>query len=167
MGALGNAPRDARRPGGGAIQPELTVSRLIDAPPALVFKMWTEQEHAARWWGPQGFTAVSCRLEGRAGGTFRIAMRAPDGTVYTKRGLFHEVVPPKILVFTYAWEDANGNPGHEMRVSLRFEAEGQKTLLTLHQTGFESVTERDSHQDGWTSCLERFAGYTVSVRQGG
>ena len=163
MGAQANARRDRA----AATLPELTVSRLIDAPPALVFKMWTEQEHAARWWGPQGFTAVSCRLDGRSGGTFRIAMRAPDGTVYTKRGVYHEVVPPTLLVFAYAWEDANGNPGHDMHVTVRFTAQGQKTLLTLHQTGFESVAERDSHQDGWTSCLERFAGYTVSIRRGG
>jgi uncharacterized protein YndB with AHSA1/START domain len=160
-----SAPADARRDSAAATLPELTVSRLIDAPPALVFKLWTEQEHAARWWGPQGFTAVSCRLEGHPGGTFRIAMRAPDGTVYTKCGVYHEVVPPDFLVFTYAWEDANGVLGHDMRVTVTFAAQGQKTLLTLHQTGFESVAERDVHLDGWTSCLGRFAGYAAFNQQ--
>src|SRR5438105_2606737 len=103
---------DARREDAGATLPELTVSRLIEAPPALVFKLWTEQDHAARWWGPQGFTDVSCRLDGRPGGTFRIAMRAPDGSVHTKQGVFHEVVPPELLVFTYTWEDPDGRLGH-------------------------------------------------------
>ena len=91
-------------------------------------------------------------------------MRAPDGTEHTKRGVYHEVVPPELLVFTYAWEDANGDIGHEMRVTVTFAARGQKTLLTLHQTGFQSVVARDLHQGGWTSCLERFAGYAVSVQ---
>ncbi len=158
MGISANA-----RHGGVATLPELTVTRLIDAPPALVFKLWTEQEHAARWWGPEGFTAVSCRLDGRPGGAFRIAMRAPDGVVHTKRGVFHEVVPPQLLVFTYAWEDARGHLGHEMRVTLTFSLRGQQTLLILRQTGFESVAERDTHQVGWTSCLGRFAGYAAST----
>jgi uncharacterized protein YndB with AHSA1/START domain len=149
-----------------AAPPELTVSRLIDAPPALVFKAWTQQEHAARWWGPQGFTAVSCRLDASLGGTFRIAMRAPDGTVYTKRGVYREITEPERLVFTYAWEDANGDLGHEMRVTVTFEAQGQQTLLTLHQTGFEDVPERDSHQSGWISCLERFAEYMLTTPPG-
>jgi uncharacterized protein YndB with AHSA1/START domain len=162
-----SAPAHARRDNVAATLPELTVSRLIDAPPAFLFRLWTEQEHAARWWGPQGFTAVSCRLEGRPGGAFRIAMRAPDGTVHTKRGVFHEVVPPELLVFTYAWEDANGKLGHEMHVTVTFAAQGGKTLLTLRQTGFESMAELDSHRDGWTSCLGRFAEYKTITQQGG
>jgi uncharacterized protein YndB with AHSA1/START domain len=44
-----------------------------------------------------------------------------------------------------------------MRVTVTFEAQGERTLLTLRQTGFENVPERDSHRGGWTSCLERFA----------
>ncbi len=70
----------------GAAPIELVVSRLIDAPRALVFKAWTQQEHAARWWGPRGFTVESCRLDATQGGTYRVAMRSPDGTVRTKRG---------------------------------------------------------------------------------
>jgi uncharacterized protein YndB with AHSA1/START domain len=152
---------------GGTAPLELTVSRLIDAPRALVFKAWTQQEHAARWWGPRGFTTVSCQLDASLGGTFRIAMRGPDGTVRTKRGVYREITEPERLVFTYAWEDANGNPGHEMHITVTFEAQGQRTLLTLHQTGFEDVPERDSHHSGWTSCMERFAEYMVTTAQGG
>jgi uncharacterized protein YndB with AHSA1/START domain len=142
---------------------ELVVARLIDAPPALVFKAWTQQEHAARWWGPQGFTIVSCRLDATPGGTYRVAMRAPDGTVRTKRGVYREVIAPERVVFTYAWENADGNPGHEMHITVTFEARGEQTLLTLRQTGFEDIPERDSHRSGWTSCFERFAEYMTAT----
>jgi uncharacterized protein YndB with AHSA1/START domain len=152
-------------PSASAAQPQLVVSRLIDAPRELVFKAWTQQEHAARWWGPQGFSTVSCRMDARPGGTYRLAMRGPDGIVRTKRGVYREVATPERLVFTYAWEDANGNPGLEMRVTVTFEAQGGQTLLTLHQTGFEDISERDSHRGGWTSCLERFAGYMETMAQ--
>ncbi len=142
---------------------ELVVSRLIDAPRALVFKAWTQQEHAARWWGPQGFTIVSCRLDAAQGGTYRVAMRSPEGTARTKRGVYREIVEPERLVFTYTWEDADGNPGHEMRITVTFEAQGQQTLLTLRQTGFEDIPERDSHRSGWTGCLERFGDYMTTT----
>ena len=72
---------------------ELVVSRLVDAPPALVFKAWTRQEHAARWWGPAGFTIESCRLDATPGGAYRVAMRSPEGSARTKRGTYREVVP--------------------------------------------------------------------------
>jgi uncharacterized protein YndB with AHSA1/START domain len=143
---------------------ELVVSRLIDAPPALVFTAWTQQEHAARWWGPAGFSIVSCRLDARPGGVYRVAMRSAEGTLRTKRGTYREVVPPERLVFTYAWEDADGHPGHEMHITVTFEPQGHQTLLTLRQTGFEDMPERDSHRGGWTSCFERFAGYMLATK---
>jgi uncharacterized protein YndB with AHSA1/START domain len=142
---------------------ELMVSRLIDAPRELVFRAWTQQEHAARWWGPQGFTTVSCQLDATPGGAYRVAMRAPDGKVHIKRGNYREVVAPERLVFSYAWEDANGNPGHEMCITVTFQAQDGKTLLTLRQTGFADLPERDSHRGGWTTCVERFAGYMVET----
>jgi uncharacterized protein YndB with AHSA1/START domain len=48
--------------------PELVISRVFDAPRSLVFKTWTQPEHLARWWGPKGFTLVSCTLDVRPGG---------------------------------------------------------------------------------------------------
>jgi uncharacterized protein YndB with AHSA1/START domain len=142
---------------------QLVVSRLIDAPRTMVFKAWTQQEHAARWWGPLGFTIESCRMDATPGGAYRVAMRGPDGIPRTKRGVYREIVEPERLTFTYAWEDADGNPGHEMHITVTFEEQGQHTLLTLRQTGFEDIAERDSHRSGWTGCLERFAEYMATT----
>ncbi|HUD86986.1 MAG TPA: SRPBCC domain-containing protein, partial [Xanthobacteraceae bacterium] len=33
---------------------ELTITRVFDAPRALVFKAWTDAAQLAQWWGPQG-----------------------------------------------------------------------------------------------------------------
>ena len=45
----------------------LVVKRLIDAPRRLVFTAWTQPEHIARWWGPQGFTTIACTMDIRPG----------------------------------------------------------------------------------------------------
>src|SRR5882724_360388 len=142
--------------------PELVITRVFDAPRALVFRAWTEPDRAARWWGPQGFTTLHCAMEVRTGGAFRICQRSPDGTEYWKQGVYREVAEPERLVFTFAWEDAEGKPGHETVVTVTFAEFGGKTKLTLHQAVFETVSARDSHQSGWTSTLERLAEYLTA-----
>jgi uncharacterized protein YndB with AHSA1/START domain len=150
----------ATTPTGGR---ELTITRVFDAPRALVFKAWTEADRAARWWGPRGFTTISCQLDVRPGGAYRRCMRSPEGVVRCARGIYREVVAPERLTFTYAWEDADGGLGHETLVTVTFAEHEGKTRLTLHQAVFDSVESRNGHLVGWTSCLERFADYLAAT----
>jgi uncharacterized protein YndB with AHSA1/START domain len=136
---------------------ELVITRIFDAPCRFVFKMWTEPEHLVRWWGPRGFTTISGRTDVRPGGAWSRSMRAPDGSVIRKYGVYREIVMPKRLVFTYVTDDPAGNPGPETLVTVTFTDLGGKTRLTLHQVGFESVLAREAHHGGWPSCLERLA----------
>jgi uncharacterized protein YndB with AHSA1/START domain len=137
----------------------LVISRLFNAPRSLVFKAWTEAERVALWWGPQGFTTRYCQMDIREGGAFRLCMRSPEGTEHWKRGVYREIVAPERIVFTFAWEDAAGTPGHETLVTVCFEAVGDKTRLTLQQEVFETAERCEEHRIGWTSCLQRFAEY--------
>jgi uncharacterized protein YndB with AHSA1/START domain len=136
---------------------ELVITRIFDAPCRFVFKMWTEPEHLVRWWGPRGFTTISGRTDVHPGGVWSRSMRAPDGSVIRKHGVYREIVMPERLVFTYVTDDPAGNPGPETLVTVTFTDLGSKTRLTLHQVGFESVLAREAHDGGWTSCLERLA----------
>ena len=142
---------------------ELVITRVFDAPRRLVFKAWTEPERVVHWWGPRGFTIPSCKLDVRPGGAFRFCMRSPEGTDHWLRGVYREIVEPERLVLTWAWEDAEGKPGHETLVTVNFAEHGAKTKLTLHQALFESITARDAHRDGWTSCLDRLAEYVAKA----
>src|SRR5262249_59946299 len=58
-------------------------------------------------------------------------------------------VEPERLVFTFAWENKEGKPGHEKVVTVSFAEYGAKIKLTLHQASFETVTARDLHHSGW------------------
>jgi uncharacterized protein YndB with AHSA1/START domain len=158
-------PSDPNPADGVTADHELTVSRVIDAPRRLVFKAWTEPEQIARWWGPKGFTTVEYTMDVRPGGAYRLVMRSPEGTDHRKRGVYREIVAPERIVFTFAWEDAGGRPGHELLVTVTLEELGSRTRLTLHQTQFNSVEWRDSHVIGWTSCFERFAEYMTTAQE--
>jgi len=141
----------------------LVITRVFDAPRLLVFKAWTEPERLVRWWGPRGFTTPSCKMDVRPGGAFRFHMRSPEGTDHWLRGAYREIVEPERLVFSWAWEDAESKPGHETLVTVSFAEQAAKTQLTLRQAIFESVTARDAHQGGWTSCLDHLAEYLAKA----
>ena len=74
---------------------DLTLTRILDAPRELVFRVWTDETHLARWWGPSGFTNPVCEIDVRVGGAWRIVMRAPDGTEYPCQGVYLEIIPNK------------------------------------------------------------------------
>lgn len=134
---------------------ELVLTRVLDAPCERVFAAWTQVEHLAQWWGPKAFTVPHARIDLRVGGEYRACLRSPEGADYWVRGVYLEIDSPAKLAFTWAWEDDDGNPGHETRVELTFEAVNGRTLMTFRQAEFESVESRDSHQGGWTECFDR------------
>jgi uncharacterized protein YndB with AHSA1/START domain len=139
---------------------ELVITRVIDAPRQLVFKAWTQPEHIARWWGPQGFTTIHCEMDIRVGGAYRVAMRSPQGTEHWKRGIYREIIEPERIVFTFAWENPGDEvPHHELLTTITFDEVGSKTRLTLRQGLFAVARHRVSHGTGWHSTLERLTGY--------
>ncbi|MDP2330226.1 MAG: SRPBCC domain-containing protein [Reyranella sp.] len=138
--------------------PELILTRDLRAPRERVFAAWTDVRLASSWWAPRDFTPLSCEMDVRPGGVWRRRMRAPDGALILKHGVYREVVAPERLVFTYITENAAGIVDPETLVSLSFVDLGDgRTRLTLWHTRFETESSRDDHRGGWTGCLERFA----------
>lgn len=143
---------------------ELVMKREIAAPRERVFAAWTDVGLAAQWWAPRDFTTLSCEMDVRPGGFWRRRMRAPSGTIFTKHGVYREVVPPERLVFTYITEGANGVIDPETLVTITFADLGNRTRLTLRHAAFETDAARLDHEGGWTSCLERFSAFIAQGR---
>lgn len=112
---------------------ELSVSRLLNAPRDLVWKVWTEPEHIAKWWGPNGFTNTIFKMEVNPGGEWEFIMHGPDGTDYKNKHIFHEIVKEERLVLDHV-------TAAKFRMTVTFEAKGDKTLLTI-QSSFESAEQ--------------------------
>ena len=145
----------------------LVLEREYDAPRSLVFKVWIDAAHLARWWGPKGFAVLSWKADARPGGRFRFGMRSPEGTEHWAHGVYREVVPPARLVFTTAWENPDGSPKHETVVTITFSEAGsepgQRTKLHFHQAIFDSEAARDLHRGGWDSTFDNLAGYLAAL----
>ena len=76
-------------------------SRLFDAPRELVFSAFTDPEHLAQWWGPNGFTTTMRIFEFRPGGVWRFVMHGPDGRDYQNRITYEEIVRPERIVYRH------------------------------------------------------------------
>jgi uncharacterized protein YndB with AHSA1/START domain len=143
----------------GSKYPVVTLTRVFDAPRALVFKAWTDPKMLARWWGPHHFTNPVCEVDLRPGGKIRIDMRGPEGTVYPMTGVFHEVDKPQRLVFSTTPLDEDGEPMFEVLNTISFEEHEGKTKLTVQarvvKTTAVAARYLDGMEAGWTQSLER------------
>jgi uncharacterized protein YndB with AHSA1/START domain len=140
----------------------LVLTRIFDAPVDLVWRAWTDQEHLAKWSAPRGYTIPHGSGELRVGGNWRCCMRDPDGGAHWLGGIYREIVPERLLVMTHAWQE-DGRPGHETVVTVRFEALGRRTKVTLEQTGFDSEASRDGHRGGWNESLDKLAEHLAAA----
>ena len=141
----------------------LLIERIFDAPRHLVFKAWTEPEHLMRWWGPREYTMTHCKADLRPGGSFSYKMRSAEGVERAMQGTFREVVEPERLVWTGAWINDQGEPGHQTTVTITLADLAGKTRLTLHQAVFESTEVRDAHNNGCSSSFDCLAEYLAAA----
>jgi uncharacterized protein YndB with AHSA1/START domain len=145
---------------------EVTITRVFDAPRALVFEAWTDPKHLSQWWGPHGFTTPICQFDARVGGTMRIHMRGPDGVIYPMKGEIRELVAPERLVFTNIALDNAGNHILEGLTVVTFREEHGKTKMTL-QTRMEAVVDYairhlDGMEIGWTQSIDKLQAMLAS-----
>ena len=119
---------------------EIQLTRLFDAPRALVFEAMTKPEHVRRWWGclGEGYSVPVCEIDLRVGGAWRFVNRHPQGEA-AFHGVYREIAPPRRLVFTEIYED---HPDVETVVSTVFSDEGGKTRMTA-TVSYPSVEVRD------------------------
>jgi uncharacterized protein YndB with AHSA1/START domain len=115
-----------------ALDREIVLTRVFDAPRELVFDAWTEREHVSRWFGPKGFVTTTHEMDFRVGGMWRFEMRGPDGTRYDNRIVYLEIKRPERLVFDHG-HDKDDDPTR-FRVTVTFDEQSDgKTVLTLRQ----------------------------------
>jgi uncharacterized protein YndB with AHSA1/START domain len=144
------------------VKPELVVTRLFRAPRALVWKAWTDPKQSIQWFGPRRHPATQVESDFRPGGGYRYRLTSPDGSEELwLSGFYREIVEPERLVFTFAWDGNDGKPENEMLIAITFAEEGAHTKMTLHQTGFRAVDQRDGHDEGWNSSFDRLEEYLV------
>ena len=83
---------------------EIVMTRVVVAPPRLVFEAWTNPKHVPHWMlGPEGWTVPVCEIDVRPVGAWHFVWRHSDSTEMEMRGVYREITPPERLVSTESW----------------------------------------------------------------
>ena len=141
---------------------ELVLTRLIDAPPAKVYRAWTEPELLKQWFAPLPFTTPVVEIDVRPGGANLFVMRDPQGNEYPNHGVYLEVIPNRKLVFTDAYTGA-WQPSAKpfMTVIVTFEDEGGKTRYTARARHWTDEAKKQHEEmgfhQGWGICADQLA----------
>jgi uncharacterized protein YndB with AHSA1/START domain len=141
-------------------------SRVFDAPRGLVFSAFTDPEHLAKWWGPDGFTLTTSAHDFRPGGVWRFVMHGPDGRDYQNRVTYDKIVPGELISYRHGGGD-DVEPV-QFSTTITFENLGAKTRVIWHGT-FPSAAERDrvikeyGADKGLVQTMARLADHVASL----
>jgi uncharacterized protein YndB with AHSA1/START domain len=145
--------------------PTVEITRVFDAPLALVWQTWTDPVHVKKWWGPHGYTTPLYEVDLRTGGTRRYHMRAPDGSVFPSEGRFEQVVEYERIVVIETVEIA-GDVAFKARTEARFSEATGRTVVAIRQTymnvspiGQQAI---EGAPVGWAQQFDRFEAYLRS-----
>ena len=108
---------------------ELVITRTVNGPARLVFEAWAKAELFKQWWIPKSFglSLLSCEMDVRTGGQYRLVLRHGDSPPMAFYGKYIEVIPHSRIVWTN--DEADGGPVS----TVTFEEKGGKTLLVMHE----------------------------------
>jgi len=123
----------------------LVLTRTVNAPARLVFEAWTEAELFRRWWVPKsyGLDLVSCEMDVRVGGQYRLVFRHEDSTMEFF-GTYLEVTPGSRLV----WSNEEGDEGKTV-TTVTFDEIAGKTRLMVH----DLYPSKEASESGSTGAM--------------
>lgn len=147
---------------------DLVLERIVDVPPELVWKAWTEPKHLMQWFTPAPWKTVDCEIDLRPGGIFRTVMRSPEGKDMDNAGCFLEIVEHRKLVFTDALL-----PGFRPRdggfftgiVTIEPVKGGTKyTAIAVHKDEAGKKAHEDmGFHSGWGTALDQLVAYAKTM----
>jgi uncharacterized protein YndB with AHSA1/START domain len=141
----------------------IVIERELDAPRDLVWRVWTDPDEVAKWWGPEHFTTPRDKIEMdlRPGGVCRMTMVGPDGEEYPNDGEFGIVEPPERLSFG---EQVTEHPmiesGETTVDFIDLGGDRTKVVVTSRMVCADELVEMANA--GWSSQLDKLAALLAS-----
>ncbi|ADD45358.1 SRPBCC family protein [Stackebrandtia nassauensis] len=137
---------------------DLVLTRVFDAPSALVFDAMTKPELLRRWHGARGWWLTECEVDLRRGGAWRFVSRGPNGATMEMYGTFREVAPPHRLVQTEIHRD--WDEGAALVTTVLDETDGRTTMTVTARYSSTEIRDqvvRSPMERGAGEAYERLA----------
>jgi uncharacterized protein YndB with AHSA1/START domain len=132
----------------------LEFKRVLPTAPSEVYRLFSDSDELAKWWGPAGFSVPSLDFIPAVGSSYRIEMQPPEGDAFHLTGEFREVEPPTRLSFTFVWDPPDPDDV-ETLVELSFRESGDSTEVDFRQGTFKTEERRELHRNGWGDSFEK------------
>lgn len=147
---------------------DLTFTRTIKAPRALLWECWTTPEHIKHFFVPKPHGIEKCEIDLRVGGRFNTTMNV-NGTLMENKGVYLEIEDGVKLVFTdtytEGWKPA---PDPFMTAIIEFEDDGSGGTTYTATARHRSPEARQSHEemgfhDGWGTVATQLEDYARTL----
>ncbi|WP_051329102.1 SRPBCC family protein [Geminicoccus roseus] len=140
----------------------MVLQRVIRAPRSVVWGAWMNPETLPQWWGPDGFSCRTHRIDLCTGGEWVFDMIGPDGTEFPNHHVYTEVRPEERIGYALLWGE-NGPKHADAWAS--FEDQDGATMVTLGMVFSTEAEFREAKGSGAVELgqqtlgkLERFVG---------
>lgn len=151
---------------------DLLITRTFDAPPSLMFEMWSDCRHLKHWWGPKEWPMDECKMDFRVGGEWLYCLRGPNkGDESWGKSIYKEITKPTKLVYEDFFCDKEGNINQQMPgmlITVDFIEENGKTKLVSSSTFDTEESLRKVMEmgvvEGMSSSMDRLDEYLAKVQ---
>ena len=139
---------------------DLTLEKIIDAPPSAVWQAWSDPELIKEWFCPKPWGVSACEIDLRPGGAFNTTMRSPEGQEFPNSGCFLEVREQEKLVFTDALTaDFRPAAASFMTAIITLTEQNGKTLYSVRVL-HKNAEDRQKHEamgfrEGWGITIDQ------------
>lgn len=153
---------------------DIVLDRLLQAPPHLVWRCWTEPGLFCQWYLPRPWFVSEAIMDLRPGGRFFMVAAGPGGERVSNEGSFLEVVPERKLVFTdlfgedYApFEAPDSSFGPNFTAVLTFAPDGTGTrhrAVARHRSAGDATANREmGFEAGWSVTTDQLEQLAVTL----
>ncbi|MDP4893154.1 SRPBCC family protein [Cypionkella sp.] len=143
---------------------DLSLTREIALPPAVLFACWTQSQHIPQFFVPKPHRVVACHIDLRVGGAFNTTFDV-DGAVMQNNGVWLEIVQDKKLVFTDAYTEGwKPAPEPFMTAIITLDDLGDNrtryTAIARHRSAEAAETHRQmGFYQGWGTVVDQLEAY--------
>ena len=143
---------------------DLSLTREIALPPAVLFACWTQSQHIPQFFVPKPHRVVACHIDLRVGGAFNTTF-CVDGAVMQNNGVWLEIVQDKKLVFTDAYTEGwKPAPEPFMTAIITLDDLGDNrsryTAIARHRSAEAAETHRQmGFYQGWGTVVDQLEAY--------
>ncbi|OUS28251.1 hypothetical protein A9Q99_12000 [Gammaproteobacteria bacterium 45_16_T64] len=126
----------------------------VDLSPMQVFQAWTDAALMQRWMAPGTMRVNALTVDPVENGLWRIEMQDVEGVLQVAHGHYVSLLSDRELELTWQWEGQHYDT--TIVVSIEPDLNGG-TNVCIEQKGFPSMDVAQSHESGWSYCLEKLA----------